>query len=46
MATIASMIYMPRNIEHCEFLVEKLLILTFKLPQSEFVCELVGTDSP
>ena len=32
MATIACMIDMPQNIEHCEFLVEQLLILTFKIP--------------
>ena len=46
MATIASMIDMPQNIEHCEFLVEQLLILAFKLPQSKFVCEIVGPNSP
>ena len=46
MATIASMIDMPHNIECCEFLVEQLLIPAFKLPQSDFVCELVGPNSP
>ena len=46
MATIASMIDMPHNIERCEFLVEQLLIPAFELPQSEFVCKLVGPNSP
>ena len=46
MATIASMIDMPQNVERYEFLVGKILILAFKLPQSEFVCELVGPNSP
>ena len=46
MATITSMIDMPHNIERCEFLVEQLLILAFEIPQLEFVCELVGPNSP
>ena len=46
MATIASMIDMPHNIKRCEFLVEQLLIPAFELPQSEFVCKLVGPNSP
>ena len=46
MATIASMIDMPQNIECCEFLVEKLLIMAFELPHSKFVCELSGPNSP
>ena len=45
MATIASMIDMPQNVEHCEFLVEQLLIPSFELPQAKFVCELVGPNS-
>lgn len=45
MATIASMIDMPQNVEHCEFLVEQLLIPAFELPQAEFVCKLVGPNS-
>ena len=32
MTAIASMIDMPQNVEHCEFLVEKLLIPAFELP--------------
>ena len=46
MTTIASMIDMPQNIECCEFFIEQLLIPVFKLRQSEFVCELVGPNSP
>ena len=46
MATIASMIDMPQNVERCEFLVEQLFIPAFELPQFEFVCELVGPNSP
>lgn len=46
MATITSIIDMPQNMERCEFLVEQILILAFELSQSEFVCELVGPNSP
>ena len=46
MATITSMIDMPQNLEHSKFLVEQLLIPSFELSQSEFVCELVGPNSP
>ena len=46
MATITSMIDMPQNVERYKFLVEQLLIPTFELPQSKFVCELVGPNSP
>ena len=45
MATITSMIDMPQNVECREFLMEHLLIPTLKLPQSKFVCELVGPNS-
>lgn len=34
MATITSMIDMPQNVEHCEFLIKQLLILAFDLSQS------------
>lgn len=46
MATIASMIDMPQNLERCEFLVEKLLLPAFELSQLKFMCELVGPNSP
>lgn len=46
MATITSMIDIPQNMERCEFLIEQLLILTFEVSQSEFMCELVGPNSP
>ena len=46
MDTITYMIDMTQNVEQYEFLVEKILIPAFKLPQSKFVCELVGPNSP
>lgn len=46
MATITSMINKPQNVECCEFLIKQLLILAFELSQFEFMCELVGPNSP
>lgn len=46
MATISSMVDMPQNVERCEFLVEQILIPSFELSQSKFVCEIVGPNSP
>lgn len=46
MDTIASMIDMPQNVKCCEFLVEQLLIPSFEISQSKFVCEFVGPNSP
>lgn len=45
MATIASMLDIPQNVDKCEFLVEQLLILAFEFPQSNLMCEIVGPNS-
>lgn len=45
METIRSLLDMLNNILKCEFLVEQLLIPTFKILESEFVCVIVGPRS-
>lgn len=45
MATIASLIDMPQNTTHCEFLVDNLLVPTYEIPPFELIC-VIGLDSP
>lgn len=45
MATIASLVIMPSNAEHCEFLVEPLLEPAYNVPQIEMICLIVGPNS-
>jgi hypothetical protein len=46
MATISSLLDIPKNVSQFEFLVEQLLIPAYDIPESEMVCKLVGSNSP
>lgn len=46
MVTIGSLLDIPQSIPKYEFLVEKILILPFNIPQSKLVCDVVGPNSP
>ncbi|GLJ30929.1 hypothetical protein SUGI_0616100 [Cryptomeria japonica] len=46
MATIASMLNMPHNMDKCEFLVKQLLVPSFDIPTADVMCVLVGPNSP
>ena len=46
MATIASMIAMPKYSPKCEFLVENLFTSSYEQTDSELVCEIFGPESP
>lgn len=46
MATIGSLLDIQKNIAKHEFLVEQLLIPSFEVPESEWVCEIVGLSDP
>ena len=46
MATIGSLLDIPHNVPKYEFLIEQLLIPTFEVLESEYVCEIVGPGDP
>jgi hypothetical protein len=46
MATIVFLLDIPKNIAKHEFLVEQLLVPSFEVPKSEWVCEIIGLDDP
>eukprot|EP01018_Ginkgo_biloba_P012948 Gb_20485 [translate_table: standard] len=46
MATIGSLLEMQQDTQQCQFLVEKLMILAYDVPESEMVCDIVGPNSP
>jgi hypothetical protein len=46
MVTIGSLLDITNNILKHEFLVEQLLVPSFKVPKSKFVCEIVGLSDP
>lgn len=46
MATIGSFLQMLTNSQNCEFLVEKLLLLTYDVFESKIVCVIIGPNSP
>jgi ribonuclease HI len=42
MATIGSLLDIPKNMAKHEFLVEQLLVPSFEVPEFEWVCEIIG----
>lgn len=45
MATIDSLIDMPQNTTHCEFLVDNILVFVYEITPFELIC-VIGPDSP
>jgi hypothetical protein len=46
METIGSLLDILKNILKHEFLVEKLLVPFFEVPEFEWVCEIIGPSDP
>lgn len=41
-----TIIDMPQNATHCDFLVENLLVPTYEFPLFDLIYQIVGLDSP
>lgn len=46
MATVGSLLNMPNNETQLEFIVEQLMIQAYEIPSLEYICEIVGLESP
>lgn len=46
MAMIGSLLDIPSNVPKHELLIEQLLMPAVEVPESEFVCEIVGPSDP